>query len=94
MFDDMIATVRAALSPGADAATKQRAAVILRGVVSMLEADPSPVDAATAPAAAVAAAAPVPDVLGVLIEAVRQRLPPGAVVDVPRFQIPIVRAPR
>jgi hypothetical protein len=92
MVDEMIDTVKAALTPGADEATKQKAAAILRGVLTML--DPGGAQAATSssvPLAAQATAAPaLPDLLSAIVERVRPLLPAEALADMPRFRVPLI----
>jgi hypothetical protein len=91
MVDDMINTVRAAFTPDADAATKRRAAGILRGLLGMLE--PTGVTAARgteAPAAPTASATPRADLLTTIVEYVRPHLPPEAFAEMPRFRVPLI----
>jgi hypothetical protein len=91
MVDEMIKTVRAALEPGADAATKQQAAAILRGVLGMLEGGGE-----SPPSMPPTAAAPTPDadLLSRIIEYVRPYVPEDAFEQMPRFRVPIVNLPR
>jgi hypothetical protein len=86
MIDEMIGTVRAAFSPGADAATKQQAASILRGLLTMLEGQSGagPEGATAAPVA--------PDLLATIVENLRQFLPPDALTGMPRFRVPFIKA--
>ena len=86
MVDEMIGTVRAAFAPGADAATKQQAAAILRGLLGMLESG-----GATAPAASSPPAPPAPDVLAAIVENIRPLLPPETLANMPRFKVPLIR---
>lgn len=86
-LDEMIQIVRAALEPGADAATKQRAATILRSALTVLEVAPGAPLAAAAPPAG---GAGIGDLLGALVEKLRPLLPPGAEPEIPRLAIPFV----
>jgi hypothetical protein len=90
MVEEMIKTVRAALEPGADAATKQQAAAILRGVLGMLEAGTP----AAPPTASLDASSRAPDLLGRIVEYVRPYLPEEALQQMPRFRVPFVDLPR
>jgi hypothetical protein len=100
MIEEMISTVKAALAPGADAATKQQAAGILRGLLGMLESGgPS---ASGVPAGSVGPAPnaqPYPagtDLLAAIVEYVRPHLPAEAVAQMeqmPRFRVPLVNLP-
>ena len=90
MVDEMINTVRAALAPGADAATKEKAASILRAALGMLEsgAGGAQVDGPTATAPS--AVAPAPDLLTMIVESVRPHLPPEALAEMTRFRVPLI----
>jgi hypothetical protein len=96
MIEEMISTVKAAVAPGADAATKQQAAGILRGLLAMLESGGL---GASGPASAVGAS-PNPqtpqignDLLTAIVEYVRPHLPPEALAQMPRFRVPLINMP-
>lgn len=86
-MDEMIQIVRAALDPGADAATRQRAATILRSVLAVLETAPG---APLVPPSVAPPAGGGADLLGALIEKFRTFLPPGMETQIPRLAIPLV----
>jgi|CXWL01.1.fsa_nt_gi hypothetical protein len=88
MVDAMIDKVKAAFAPGADAATKQQAATILRGLLSMLESGVQPT--AIVPGVAPASSGP-PDVLTAIVESLRPFLPPEAAANLPRFRVPMIK---
>jgi hypothetical protein len=91
MVDEMINTVRAALTPGADAATKEKAAAILRAALGMLESGADGAGGAGAPMAIAAPTVPTaPDLLTTIIEYVRPHLPPEALAEMPRFRVPLI----
>jgi len=96
MVDEMINTVRAAFAPGADAATKQQAAAILRGLLGMLESGSggastlaSRLTAGSAPVAPPAAPMAT-DLLTAIVELVRPHLPAEALAQMPRFRVPLI----
>ncbi len=94
MVDEMIETVRAAFAPGADAATKQRAASILRGLIGVLEAGVVGVPAEQP--GPFSTPAPQPerpggaDVLTAIVEYVRPHLPEDALAQMPRLRMPLI----
>ncbi len=96
MIEEMINTVKAALAPGADVATKQQAAGILRALLGTLESGGG---GAVAPASSVSAmpSAHVPppgtDLLTAIVEYVRPHLPPEALAHIPRFRVPLIKLP-
>jgi hypothetical protein len=85
MIDEMIEKVRAAFEPGADVATKQQAAAILRGVLGMLEQGSQPAATGGAPTSPVET-----DLLGRIVEYVRPYLPEEALQQMPRFRVPLI----
>ena len=90
MVDEMINTVRAAFAPGADAATKQQASTVLRGLAAALEGG------STLPTDATQAAPPgnepvkPPDLLTLILDQLRPHLPTETKVTSP-LRIPIIR---
>lgn len=86
--EEMINIVRAALATGADAATKQQAAGVLRALLAAIEATPG------APLAPLAPLAPSPaDLFGAIVEKLRPYLPSEPTPTVPRLNIPLVPLP-
>jgi hypothetical protein len=85
-IDQLMATVRAAFAPDADAATKHQAAAILRSALAVLDASPGAPLAPSAPAPATAA----PDVLGLIVERFRPLLPTDVASTIPRLNLPMV----
>jgi hypothetical protein len=82
--EDAVNAVRAAFEPGADDATKQKAASILRSLLSVLEATPGvPIGASGQP-----------DILGALVEKFRAMLPEDAARGVHKLTIPLVAIQR
>jgi hypothetical protein len=96
VIDEMVDTVRAALTPGADPATRQRAAAILRGLLTMLEGGTAAAGAQeTSPATGgKVEAPPVPqatDWFGAFIDQLRPFLPAEALPNPPAFRVPMIR---
>src|SRR5262245_49987569 len=98
-FEDAVKLVRAAFEPGADQATKQQAATMLRSLLAVLETTPGAplaTPSAGAPPAAPANSPALPsatDRLGAFVEALKQHLPPEKLRQldsVPRLNIPLV----
>lgn len=89
-LEDAVKVVRAALEPGADAAAKQQASMVLRSLLAVVEAVPGvPLATGGTPTST-----PVVDVLGAIIEKFKALVPAtGAKVEIPRLNIPIVTLP-
>jgi hypothetical protein len=81
--DDLIAAVRDALHPGADPATRERAAVVLRGLLAVVDPSaPTPSPASPTPSSAPDAGSTgretaSPDRLALFIDHIAKHLPPG-----------------
>ena len=88
MVEEMIETVRAAFAADADAATKQRAVSILRGLLGVLEGG-APSAAGASPPAQSEPPARV-DLLTAIVDYVRPHLPEEAFAQMPRLRLPFV----
>jgi hypothetical protein len=87
MVDEMIETVRAAFAPEADAAAKQRAASVLRGLLGVLDGG---IPSATTAAVQAPSDLPRMDLLTAIVEYVRPHLPEEALAQMPRLRMPLI----
>jgi hypothetical protein len=91
--DEMINIVRAALAPGADAATKQQAGVVLRALLAAIETSPGASLAGTVAVAPIGVPSAA-DIFGAIVEKLRPHLPADAPTTIPRLNIPLVPLPK
>jgi hypothetical protein len=91
--DEMIGIVRAAFEANADAATKQRAAQVLRAALMLVDPGSGDASGGAAPAALPALSAPA-ELLGSIVERFKPYLPPDLSVAMPRLNIPLVAIAR
>lgn len=93
--DEMINAVREALAPGADSATRQKAAGVLRALLAVVEAAPgASLAAALVPSPPPSIGASPADLFGAIIEKLRPYLPSDAALTVARLNIPLVPLPK